>query len=170
MYAGDLSAPIELRHNYDAIVRGILRRGYVSVNHLEDDEGRQTQIRSGKIILASGRFKFRKVANASKTKGIVGPGQIRNGEVSVSNFTFKFTFDAWEATSASSWQSHLTRTMEMLGVLLVRSIQLDGDVNIVQTTCLAMGNGAAGNHWEPPKGSPPLSDIGAHTDENTTLL
>lgn len=158
MYAGDLGVMLTRRRFYSGVMVDIMRgNGFISLNAMHGNTA--AALVCGGMVSLKAMYQFSSVPNAPQK----GPGQIRKVTTNFCGVTFRFTIDAWEATCASAWSSHLNDAgMELLAVLLIRSISgAENKKIVVQATCLAIGMGSAGMNWTPPRTALPLVGVAA---------
>lgn len=94
-------------------------------------------LESGAAVIFAGGWRFKKHKRNGPGHG---PGQMRTGYVQKRGIRLKFDFDGWEATSTSSW-GHLAGSWSCTGICIVRSVERNGKLLVIQATALAIGTG-----------------------------
>lgn len=167
MYAGDIGVMSRRRSLFTATTIDIMREWRCSsLNALEEDDI-VALLKPGSVVALRNPCTFVGVGKGDE----VGPGQTRRVTSKFLKYTFRFTIDAWEATSASAWHSHLTNedNCEFLSVLLIRSVARgDGGKVSIGATCIAIGVGSSGSGWYPTQAEP-LPKLGVPADGNNAI-
>ncbi len=161
MYAGDIAVSWARRTLFGNATVDIMRtHGFISLNALSPGEA-ESMIAVGNLVLLQSRYRFK----GSNGGFASGPGQMRRARARFAGVTFEFTIDAWEATSASAWHSHLLdENMELAALFYIRSISgALGALRTASATCLAIGSGITGIHWSPGR-TAPLPPVGIPAD------
>jgi hypothetical protein len=86
------------------------------------------------IISCQGAHYFKKLNNQREERN-----QLRRGYRQKNGICLDFSFDAWEATSSSSWAARLAGRTVTTSICIVRSIEDDQGVLRINATCLALG-------------------------------
>ena len=130
---------------YEGLVRRLCEdRGLVVVKPHWTPAELTAVARPNALISLTGYFRFKRVA---KPDGI-GPGQTRDGYHKAKHFRLLFSFDAWEATSNSSWASSLRRGCRCTAICLLQSIEPTSSGVDLHAKVLAIGTGL-GDEKEP---------------------
>jgi hypothetical protein len=91
----------------------------------------------GKLALCKGAFYFKRLHKMKEA----GNGQMRKGLRRHGKIRLSFLFDAWEATSASAYYSHLSGRTQMSGIFRVHDVTSEAGIVNINCTCLALGTG-----------------------------
>jgi hypothetical protein len=107
-------------------------------------------ITSGTWIALQAAFHFRRMNEAGK-----GRNQTRRALRRRNGIEIVFEFDAWESTSGTSQNVHLSHYQTAVAILQVRTISRQGGRTQLSCSCLAIGTGFAEgrlmlNHRPPP--------------------
>jgi hypothetical protein len=94
-------------------------------------------IKENSIVVCKGAVYFKDL----KSSQPLGANQMREGLRRCNGIRLKFQFDAWETTSSSAHDSHLSGRNVSTLVCLIRSKSRVGKDFILNSTVLAIGNG-----------------------------
>jgi len=111
----------------------------IGVNNISDhlDKGSAgTFILPNDYIFVHGSHQFRSITNKQSGKGQICSGTRRAQKVEIS-----YTFDKWEATSASAWGAWLSGTQSCGSLVHVKNITRENDSIVVQGTVLGISTG-----------------------------
>lgn len=120
------------------VVRSVLEKTKI-INISDDlDIGNiEAIIRADDLIAVQGAHYFRDLI-ANKSKGV---GQNRLGFREANHVRIEFLFDAWEATSSSSKNMHLSGRTSALSISRVRDLSRDGKQLVIKCSSLLIGTG-----------------------------
>ena len=95
-------------------------------------------VKPGAWVGLQAAFYFKKLNRVSK-----GRNQRRRGLRRRDGIEVTFEFDAWESTSSTSQNCHLSGYQTAVVIILVRSIQKNPQLLRISASCLAIGSGFA---------------------------
>jgi hypothetical protein len=123
---------------YEHLLRAIChKRSVINLRSIWTRSQMTAVLRPQALVAVHGYFRFKPSGEADGR----GPGQMRLGYLQRRNIRLEFTFDAWEATSSSSWSHHLRRAWNSTAICVVRSATRKGDLLKLNATVLAIGTG-----------------------------
>jgi hypothetical protein len=91
----------------------------------------------GNLVCVTSGHRFKCI----ETKRNYGPGQMRKGYKQKDGLLLTFDFDAWETTSSSTHDAHLTGIWRCTSLSIIRNVLLGKKINEIYCTCLAIGTG-----------------------------